>query len=521
MSKKIRRSRTEYSFYNIIAGFVGYFINTTIGYICRMVFVRCLSEEYLGINGLLSNYLSMLSIAELGIGSAIVYELYKPIANNDHKKIASLMRVYAKAYHMIGIIVAVVGVATMPLITFVVGDTKQINENIYVIYALFLFNTVSGYFFSYRGALISAQQRNYIVLSVSYIVSILQSLVQIILLITVKSYLPYLFVLVIGGLCYNIIITVWAKKDYPYMDDKNAPRLSDKEKRSILKNVKALTSYKISGVLVNHTDNLVITYFSGLGITGLASNYTLLVNTLNTLVQQMFNAITASVGNLNAGEDMDHQYEFFEALNLSNFWIYGWAAVGIAFVTEDLVELCFGKNYVLSVSIPIMLAINVYMVGMQNAVWTFKNTKGMFKYGQYILFVTAAINIIGDIVLGKMFGLIGIYAATAISRLVTNTWYEPYALFRYGFNKSPLIYLKRYVKYVIILLITFGLCGIVCYNIKGNIFFRILIKMVICLVVPNIVFLLVFHRKQEFLYIKEIIKRVINLIYGAVKKIKN
>lgn len=516
-----KKTRTQYSLLNMLTGFVGYFLNTLLGYICRMVFVRVLSEEYLGITGLLTNFLSMLSLAELGVGSAIIFSLYKPIAENDENKIASLMRLFKYAYRIIGIVVAVLGIALIPCLTFVVGDTHQIKESIYLIYGIYLFNTASSYFFSYRSALITAYQRSYIVTGVSYICTIMQSVVQMILLVTLKSYLPYLIVQTVGTWTYNIVITLWAKRDYPFVEMIDAKPLPKEEKKGIFKNIKYLISYKISGVLVNNTDNLVITYFSGLGITGLASNYTLLVNTLDALIKNIFNALTASVGNLNAVESKEHKYSFFKVLNLTNFWLYGFASIGIVCVTSDLVNLCFGNNYVMDWKIPLILAINLYMVGMQNAVWTYKNTMGLFRYGRYILFVTAAINIVLDIIFGYYMGVFGIFLATAIARLVTNTWYEPYALFKHGFGKNPIIYLKKYLLFLGVLLISgsfsYGLCWL-CSRYIDSLLLIILLKVIICTVVSNGIFVLIFHRSKEFAYLWNVVKQVFVKIARKFKK---
>ncbi len=510
----LNKSRTEYSLMNIIAGLGGYVVNTLLGFICRMVFVRCLSESYLGINGFLTNFLSMLSLAELGIGSAIIYALYKPIAENDENKIAALMHVYRMAYYIIGVIVAVAGICMMPLLGIIVGDTSGIKESIYLIYGIYLFNTASSYFFSYQGSLITAFQRNYIVVGTSYVITCLQSVLQIVFLLRFKSYMPYLIIQTIGTQAYNIIITAWTHKDYPFIRNKNIIPLSKVEKKHLFKNVKSVTVYKLSGILVNNTDNLVLTYFNGLGITGLASNYTLLTNTLDTLVKQVFNAVTASVGNLNASDSQEKQYSFFKALNLANFWLYGWAAIGVAFVSSDLVKLLFGSTYVMSPEIPFILAVNLYMVGMQNAIWTYKNTKGMFRYGQYILLVTAALNVVGDIVFGSLFGVFGIYFATAVARLVTNTWYEPYVVFKIAFGLSPIIYLKKYLEYLFVLILSGTCCYILCNLIDTNILMLVILKLIICSVIPNLIFFIVFHRTDEMQYIINIVKRIRRLIFG-------
>lgn len=512
-----RKSRTEYSLLNILTGLGGYVINTILGFVCRMVFVRCLSDSYLGINGLMTNFLSMLSLAELGIGSAIIYALYKPIAKNDEEKVASLMRIYKYAYAVIGTVVALAGICMMPFLKFVIGDAPEIKESIYIIYGIYLFNTASSYFFSYRSSLITAYQRNYIIVGLSYIITSIQSIVQIVFLLCFKSYMPYLVLQTIGTQLYNVIITIWTDREYPFIRKKNVKPLSSEEKRGLFKNVKSVTVYKLSGVLVNHTDNLVITFFNGLGISGLASNYTLLVNTLDTLIKQIFNAITASVGNLNASNDKAHQYAFFRALNLTNFWIYGWAALGVAFVSSDLVNLFFGKNYVMDWKIPLILAINLYMVGMQNAIWTYKNTKGLFKYGQYLLLVTAALNIVGDIVFGYYWGVFGIYFATALARGLTNTWYEPYAVYKVAFGISPVVYLKKYMQYLVILLLAGGICYLFCRMISFNIVINIILKVLICSIVPNVLFILAFHRAEEFIYVKQIANRALSMLAGKLK----
>ena len=298
----MQRSRSEYSIINILTGFGGYFVNTVMGYICRIVFVRCLSAEYLGVNGLFTNILTMLSLAELGIGGAIGFALYKPLAEDDKEKIASLMGFYGKAYKIIGCVVAVIGLLMMPFLTIIISNQPNIKENLYVIYLVYLFNTASTYFFSYRSALLTAAQRNYIVLGINYAITILQSIVQIPVLLISHNYMAYLIVQTIGIFINNIIVSWWAKKDYPYIARRNVKPLSTSEKRGLFVNVKALTLNKLSTILVNNTDNIVLTYFSGLVSVGVVSNYVTLMNTLTSLTSQLFNSLTASVGNLNAIE---------------------------------------------------------------------------------------------------------------------------------------------------------------------------------------------------------------------------
>lgn len=502
------KSRTEYSIMNIGVGLAGYIANTLMGFLCRMVFVRCLSAEYLGINGLFSNILSMLSLAELGIGTAIVYALYKPLAEEDHEKIASLMKFYGSAYRVIGCVVAIVGLCLLPFLDLIIGESPNIKENIYIIYVVYLFNTCLTYFFSYRGSLLVAAQRNYVQTGLSYIITILQSVIQIVVLLVTREYFLYLGVQTIGTFIYNVLISQWAKHDYPYITGEDIKPLPKEEKWSLIKNVKALTVNKLTDLLVNSTDNIIITYFNGLVAVGAASNYTLLSGTLSTITNQLFNGLTASVGNLNAIENKEYKYKFFKILQMANFFVFGWATIGIMFVSEDMVGLFFGSSYILPRSIPFVLALNFYLVTMQSAITTYRSTMGLFKYGQYTLIFTALLNLVFSIWWGKIWGLFGIYIATSFARILTNTWYMPYAIFKHGFKRNPMEYFKQYAIYIFVLIFDGGICYYLCDLCQFSYLINTVIKVIICSIVPNITFWIFFHKTEEFIFLKNKFKEL-------------
>ena len=497
----IQKSRTQYSLINMGVGFLGYIINTILGFVCRMVFVRCLPAEYLGISGLFSNILSMLSLAELGIGTAIVYALYKPLAIKDENKIAALMRFYGSAYRIIGLVVACIGIALLPFLKGLIGDTGGIKENIYVIYLAYLFNTCLSYFLSYKSTLLIADQRNYVCIGFSYLITTIQSLLQIVFLLTTKNYLTYLGIQTLGGLAYNIAISKKASHDYPYINKRGDISLSKEEKTALFKNVKALTVTRLSEYLVNGIDNIIITYFDGIVAVGAASNYTLFSGTLSTLTNQVFNSLVASVGNYNALNDKESQYSFFKKLQLANFVIFGWATIGIQFVTSDLVKLCFGESYVLPDEIPFVLALNFYLVTIQSAIRTFRSTLGLFRYGQYTLVFTAAINLGCSIWFGRLWGLFGIYLATAVARITTISWYFPYAVYVHGFHKNPFEYFKIYIQYLLVLALEGLICFGLCSQIHCNLVVQVILKIIICSVVPNATVYMFYRNAEEYKYL--------------------
>lgn len=497
------KSRTQYSILNILTGVVGYFINTAVGFACRIIFVRCLSVDYLGINGLFSNVLSMLSLAELGIGSAIGFALYKPLAEKDKEKIAQLMQFYEKAYKIIGVIVGIIGVALLPFMKVIIRETPNIRENLTIIYLLYLFNTSSTYFFSYRGALLQTAQQSYIVTGLSYVQTILQSILQIIYLLITHEYYGYLIICTIGTFLYNFSVSKVAVKKYPYIKKRNIQVLKNEERKNIISNVRDLMIYRLSGILVGCTDNIIITFFNGLSITGLTSNYTLFTGTLTSLLNQIFNGVNASIGNHNAISNADEQEKMFNNFNLLNYWLFGWGAIGTVCVAPDLVRLCYGKEYVISLSVPIALALNMYMVGMQNAVWVYKNTLGIFHYGRFMQCGTAILNIVFSVVLGKRWGVFGILFASAIARACTNTWYDPYCVYKYGFRKSSKVYFIRYVKFLLCGLLSLGFSYVVCNAISLPIGFSIVYKIVACSFIFNIITIIVYKNTREFSFIRE------------------
>lgn len=507
-----RRTRTEYSILNIATGIGGYIFNTILGFVCRMVFVRCLSADYLGVNGLFTNILTMLSLTELGIGSAIGYALYKPLAENDEDKIASLVKFYQRAYHVIGVVVACVGLALMPFLNFIIQEPPAISESIYLLYLINLFNTASTYFFSYRSSLLVVAQQNYIVSGLNYVTTIFQSILQSVILVITHNYLAYLLIQTAGTFIYNVTISVIAGQRFPFIKAKNIRPLVKEERQSLFNNIRDLTIYKISGLLVNSTDNILITFFKGLATTGVASNYTLLVNTLNSLLSQVFNGLTASVGNHNATESNEKKSEMFSFLNLMNFWIFGWAALGIIFCSTDLVKLCFGDEYVLPISIPLVMALNFYTVGLQNAVWTYKQTMGLFHYGRFLQIITAILNIVFSVILGYKWGVFGILFATFLARLATNLWYDPYAVFVHGFGKSPFLYLIKYIQYLAVLGVAAGICFVVLSPIHLPIFAQTIVKILLCSIVCNIVFYVIFRKTKEFQKLRDIVKNVLFIL---------
>jgi O-antigen/teichoic acid export membrane protein len=262
---------------------------------------------------------------------------------------------------------------------------------------------------------------------------------------------------------------------------------------------------------VNSTDNLILNYFSGIAMVGLLSNYNLLIGLGSSLIVQVFSSLTASVANINAIESQDKKIETFNLINFMNFWIYGFFSVAILFLINDFILIWIGQNYVLPLSVVVLLVINFYMYGMQNAVWMFKFTLGIFKQGQYIILFTALINLVLSFIFGYYYGLVGILAATAIARMVTNAWFDPYIVFKLGLNLNPLHYLIKYIKYLLILVLSIAVILVIMNYVTVNGLLLVVIKVIVVMITPNIFIILFYRNNADF-------KNLMSMLNVLIKK---
>lgn len=513
-------SRVLNSVRNILTGFLGQFITLITGFVSRTVFIQCLATEYLGVSGLFTNILSVLSLAELGIGTAINYALYKPLAENDEKEVSRYMNFYSKAYIAIGIIIFVIGIALLPFLKYLIKYTPNIKENLNLIYFIYLANTSIGYFFSYKISLINADQRGYIASVINYIAVILQAIVQIIILLFTKSFLLYLIVQFIFSIAQNLVIHFTANKLYPFLKENRNLILNKTKKIKLIADIRDLMINKLSGVLVNNTDNLIITYFKGLSIVGICSNYNLLIGIINTVLLQFFNGVLASLGNLNAIETKEKREKYFKIMNFVTFWMFGFCTICIIVLINDVITIWIGTKYLLPDSIKYVLAANFYIIGMQNSVWSYKVTSGIFKQGRFILAIMAMINLVLSIFLGNKLGLFGILFATTISRLCTNVWYDAYVLYNIAFGKSCKGYFIQYIKNIFSIVLTLILVNFLTNHLViKNIYINFIIKLIICIVIINICFIGIFYRQDELKNTKNYIFVLINKNKAIQKKL--
>ena len=503
-----QRSRTENSIINSAMSIVTQVLTVVLNFAVKTVFIKMLSDEYLGVNGLFTNIITMLSLADLGIGIAIPYSLYKPLAKKDEHKINVLMNFYKKVYTIIGIAVLLIGLSLTPFLGLIIKDIPKNVPHLSLIYILFVIHSASSYFFVYKKFLIDSDQKGYITSRIIFTFSTLLSIIQIILLVTTKNYILFLLSSIILVIIQNIYISSKANKLYPFIKNKTDEKLEKEDMEGIKKNVSSLFIYKVGTVIMNGTDNIIISKFIGLIIVGFYSNYVLIINSITTVLNQIFNAITSSIGNLVVTTNKKRSKEVYDNLNFANFWLYALFGVCIIVLINPFINIWIGKKYVMGFSIVFLLVLNFYVLGMQSVTNSFRNAYGLFWIAKYRPIIMVIINIVISVVLVQFIGIEGVLIGTLISRLLTTAWLDPYIVHKYGYEISPKSYYVDYLKYLVIFIaISIILNYFVSMIAINNIFILILIAILVVISV-NVILVLLFFKTSEFNYFYDKIKKI-------------
>lgn len=427
-------SRKLNSIRNIIFGYGNQILTLFLSFIGRTVFIKVLGEDYLGINGLFSDVLMMLSMADLGFGTAMVYSFYKPVAEHDEKRIAALIHFYKKIYNFIAVVVAVVGVMLVPFLKYLVNLDQGIPY-LKIYYLFFLANTVISYLFVYKTSIINASQKNYLISQYQAIVNVVKTVVQIVVLLMFHNYFAYLFINIAATLANNLIASHKADQLYPEIRAGHE-ELDVESKKSIFENMKSIFLYKVSGVLLNGTDNTLISIIVGTVWVGIYSNYNMIISAVNNFINTLFSSVTASIGNVIVTEKPEKRFEVFKIMQTISLITASSTVVIMYSLMNDFIFVWLGEKFVLSNEVLIAIMCNFYLGNVLRPIWSYREATGLYMQTKYIMLIAAAVNLVLSIGLGNLFGLSGILFASAIARLSTYFWYEPKLLFKNYFEEN-------------------------------------------------------------------------------------
>lgn len=409
-------NRTKKSFRNVVFAMVSQAIVTVIAFVTRTIMVKTIGDENISLNGLFTEVIAALSLAELGIGSAIVYNLYKPLAENDQTKVCQLMTLFKKIYRIIALVTFLIGLALCPIIQYLIRDINYPLSYIRLIYMLFVIQISVSYLFTYKASLLNADQNQHIQAIISTSVRIVGSIMMIIGLVVSKNYIVYLVLNIATTIMVNVLISRKVDRLYPYLvEDFGLPI---EEKEQLFSNVKNIFVKQLSGKITNSTDNILISVLVSTLYVGKYSYYALIISTFKQFIEQINGGISASVGNLFAVESMERCERILFRLT----WMLGSMAVfiGTCIYCCVIPFICFwvGEKYILTNDIVLVLCLNLFAYIASKPIYLAMHVSGLFKEGRNISIVGSTVNLITSIILGIRWGMLGIFIGTSMTYLI-------------------------------------------------------------------------------------------------------
>lgn len=502
---------------NVIKNSIWTTINTVItiliGFVSRTVFIYILNSEYLGIDGLFSNILSLLSLSELGFGSAVTFNLYKPLREKDDKRIAAIMNFYKWVYRIVALFILVVGLCLVPFLQYIIKDTTFDMSYIRLIYVLFLVKTAITYLYSYNYTLATADQRGYIIGHINMANNIITPIVKISVLAISRSFVAYIIVEIALTLVFNMIKTVYVKKQYPVLGDTKSA-LEKSETKKILKDVQNIFLGKVSTTVLTSTDNLIISSFVNVISVGFMTNYNTLINYITTFISGSLYSAQASIGNAIASEGREYVYKILRKLTLITLFVASFATTALFCLSSDFILIVWSKNedMTLPVFTVFIVMLNAFFQFIKTPLWMTLTSAGLFEKDKYISFIGMTLNIIISLILVQYFGLVGVILGTIISQFIqlllkAKLLFNEY--FFMGCSRYLLLILQCFVLFIIEEMFTF----FICVNIPvSNVYLLFLCKMLVCLVAPNLINYAIFHKTEEYMYFTKLFYKVLKIV---------
>ena len=498
------KSRTRYSLRNSGIGIVAKSISILGGYFTRILLVRVVSPELVGLNGLFFTILGGLMLSSMGLDTAMAFSLFRPVAQEDTAKQRALLNLYRRIYLCFSAAIGLIGLCVYAFLpTFVHGEIDR--GTITLIYFLFLLNTILSYQWASRSMLFFARQKNYVNDLFSSAFWSIQYLTQCLVLVFTKSFVLFLVVELACTALRNISVSLYAGKKYPFLKDSAAEVISKEEKKTIVRNIRAMLLHKSGRVIIDNTDNMLLSAMFGLASVASYSNYALISGSVNQLFTRMINGISASVGNIGATESKEQTASVFDLALFVTCWVFGFGAICLFLLLGPFVHISFGRQYLLPQALTFVLCLNFYLNGVRRASLVFRDSLGLFWKDRYKTIAEGVVNLVFSILLAKKLGITGILLGTTLSYVTVSLWVEPLVLYREYFKSPVMGYFKKLFGYSLAIAAAGAAAWAACRLVPGDTFWSLLGKGVLCAVVPNALLLLVLRNRTEFRALKKIL----------------
>lgn len=498
-------SRTKNTLRNYIWSNLNTLISALLGFILRTCLIKTLGSTYVGINSLFNNILGALSLAELGIGSAISFSLYKPLAENDIPQIQKLINFYRNAYRTVATVILVLAASIIPFLPKIAKGSQGV-EHLTFIYCIYIFNTVISYLITYKSTIFSADQKNYILNNINMLFGLITMVIQIVVLLWSKNYVAYMLVSSVISVIRNIFINIYSGKKYPYIKERNSQKLSRDEKNTIFSKIKSLIYHQVGTVAINQTDSIITSSIINVTMVGYVANYNMVISIIKNVSASFFSVMTPSIGNLIATSDKEKIVNTYKRIEFINFWINSFTSISLFFLLTPFVKIWIGEEYVLGNSLILLLVVNYFVYISRMPMISTRMAAGVFEPDRWSPILESVINLVVSILFAKIFGIVGIYLGTLFSSFVPIIWC-PIVVYKYVFEKTPKDYFVRYiVRLIIVFAEGFAMYLLFSYIAFDNLFLNIIFRGFICFIIPNLVIFLLYSKTDNFKYVIGLIK---------------
>lgn len=503
--------RTENAVKNIISGTVLKLYQMLIPFVIRTIMIHKIGMEYLGLSSLFTSVLQVLNLAELGVGSAMVYSMYEPIAKDDTKKICALMQLYKIYYRVIGTVICIVGLLLTPFIRKLISGDVPSDINVYVLYLLNLATTVLSYWlFAYKNCLLNAHQRTDLVSNVHIVTSTLQYILQIIALVFFKNYYMYVIAALFTQAVTNISTAVVATKQYPELNA--AGKLSESEQKEIKQHVKDLFTAKLGGVVTNSADTVVISAFLGLTVLAKYNNYYYIMSSIFGLMMILYNSCLAGIGNSLVVETPQKNFTIFKKFTFIFAWAIGFCTVCLYCLYQPFMRIWVHQENMLDDSFIVLFCIYFYVYELALIWATYKDAGGIWHSDRFRPLCVTIVNLALNLIMVQFIGLYGILLSTVISYLVVGMPWLLYNIFSNLFKISAGSYLKQLIYYVVVCCVAVVICNFACNLLPLDGILNFILRIVLVTILSNVIFLLALMKLPEFKESKQMASNMLKKI---------
>lgn len=483
---------------SIFWGIVNKFVIIIMPFVIRTILIYFLGADYAGLSSLFTSILRVLNMAELGFAGAVAFSMYKPVAEDDTEKICELLAFYRKLYYVVGAVVMVIGIAMLPYLNYLVKGSYPSDINLQALYIVYLVDTAASYFlFSYKNVILNVYQRIDIVSNVSTVLHICIYAIQIVVLVLFRNYYAYIIFDIAYTIINNLVAAHYVSKMYP--NYRCVGKLPKSEIKAILKNVYGMILFKVCSVTRNSLDNIFISAFMGLTAVAKYGNYYYIFSAVSNIQSVIMDSMKGAIGNKIAIDTPEKNHHDMLVYMFIYAWFSGWCSICMLCLYQPFIKLWVGESMLLDTPTMIMFSFYFYVTSMGSVRFLYHQSAGLFWQWRYWTVAETLMNVVGNYILVKAWGLFGVVSATVISLLVVDFGFSTFIVYKFYFKNGKIwMYFRDHLIYLIVTGLIGAFTYFVCETIPLQGIMAIIVRLGICIVVPNVLYVAVYRKMSVY-----------------------